>query len=74
MRETDVCHESIKGHSVRMLSISRACRLEGTTPRFRCAAIRGRGCNFSMDQVEQASVEYLSATYHLFDDLNDFGE
>jgi len=53
-----------------MLSIPRTCRLEGTMLLYRCTAIGGRHCNFSMDQEERAKFEYLSATGYLPDSLS----
>jgi hypothetical protein len=67
---TDVSRGSIGGNSVQMLSIPRACRLERTMSLYRCTAIRGRRCNFSMDRGERAKYEYLSATGYLAEKLS----
>src|SRR6266851_10366579 len=67
---TYVSHGSIGGNSVRILSISRVCHLERTTPLCRCAAMRGRYCNFSTDQAERANVEYFPVTGHLIANLS----
>jgi hypothetical protein len=53
-----------------MLSIPRTCRLEGTMLLYRCTAIGGHHCNFSMDQGERAKFEYLSATGYLPENLS----
>jgi hypothetical protein len=68
--ETYVSHGSIGGNSIHILSIPRRCRLERTTPLCRCAAMRGRYCNFSMDQAERANVEYFPVTGHLTANLS----
>ena len=71
---TDVSRGSIGGNSVQILSIPRACRLERTMSLFRCTAIRGRRCNFSMDRGERAKFEYLSATGYLPEKLSVSGQ
>jgi hypothetical protein len=53
-----------------MLSIPKTCRLERTMPLYRCTAIGGRHCNFSMDQGERAKFEYLAATGYLPENLS----
>ena len=64
---TDVSHGPIGGNSALTFAIPKGCRLERTTPLSRCAAIRGRCYNFSMDRAERANDEYLFATCHLPD-------
>ena len=66
----DVSHGPIGGNSALTLSIPKGCRLEPTTPLSRGAAIRGRCCNFSMDQAERANGGYFSATCHLPDNFS----
>jgi hypothetical protein len=40
---------------------------------FRCVAIHGRDCGFSMDQVDRATFEHLVLACHLPDNLSDSG-
>ena len=69
---TDIGHGSTGGNQVRMLSIPGASPLEETMSQSHYAAIHGQYCNFSMDQGVRAKLQYLSATWHLSDNLRDF--